>query len=376
MNEMVLIQRPWMVFVNLVLLFLLYYIYNPSSRGVSISKSRKRLGAFLILVFCLFSFWGTDWFHYYNLYNELKYDPYKATHLEDVYVWIINTLSFNYLSFRLIVWGTALMLLFDTLNNLSLDKDIALFLFVSISLIWFAYARVSLPMSLLFWGLSIIYKTNNSYLILHLFIGIAAIIVTYYFHKSSLFGIAIIFLAVLMNKLGRRFYILLLILFPFLVLLVRDYLADIMVLDLSREDSDFGFYVSSAQHYMDGDKTVRGIGAIIQRLLEIIPYYLMVVLSVKIKRHRSYNLFPSGIKIFVNCIFLIVVLSTVFLFIQDANVSVIYIRFLRYGFIPMIIVLAYCWKCQIFKKLTYIIWQVGFLGSIYAVSYTLYYSLV
>lgn len=376
MSELLLTQKPWMVLLDLVLLFLLYLVFKPASKRVILPNSRRNRGYFLILLFCLFSLWGTDWFHYYRLFIELKNDSLRITNIEEVYVWIITNIAFNYLTFRLIIWGTALLFFYDSLKKLSIDKDIASFLFVSTSLIWFAYARVSLPMSMLFWGTSIIYNKEKRYSLIWNTIGIATIFSTFYFHKTSFFGMFVLLLAVVMNKLDRKFYIILLFLFPFLVFVVRNYLTDFLLLDISSENSDFGLYLDSAQGYMGKEYVDKGIGSILQRLLEVTPYYLMLVLCIKLKRNRDYQTIPLGIKTFINICLLIVVLSSVFLFIDDVNTSTIYIRFLRFGFIPTIIIMSYCWKYNLYYKLVHLIWQIGLSGSLYAVSYALYNSFV
>ena len=83
------------------------------------------------LVFCLFSFWGTDWFHYAEMYFNILYVSGFNTSLESVYT-LIAAISPNYLVFRAIIWGSALYLLCLLFRHVSVRGDLLLSIFCGI----------------------------------------------------------------------------------------------------------------------------------------------------------------------------------------------------------------------------------------------------
>ena len=129
---------PILVFSNLLMVaFLLLLGRKGLSEPYTFRPWRRYLMILVSLVFCLFSFWGTDWFHYAEMYINLVYMDGFNTSLEGVYYFIANYLSPNYMVFRAIIWGSALYLLCLLFRHVSVRGDLLLVIFCALWLIDF-----------------------------------------------------------------------------------------------------------------------------------------------------------------------------------------------------------------------------------------------
>lgn len=364
-----------MVFANLLLLVILFCVFEPTYRGHAIPPSRKRLGVFFILIFCLFSFWGTDWFHYFDIFQQQKEYPFSRTSIEPIYVWIIANISNNYIVFRIIVWGTSLLLLIDSVRRLSINRNCFWLVFISTSLVWFSYSRVILAMSLMFWGVSLLFDRVKLLTVGRLILGLFAIGASYYCHKSAIFGIAIIVLSLLSSLLSKRSYIVFIALLPLVVILVKTNITDFMLSSVDEDGSSLESTLAVAQMYMGRNRYIHGPGAMLQQLLEKASFYLTALLCISLQKHKHYTRFPNGIKVFINIVLLIVILSTVFVFDLSINSRTLYTRFLRFCTIPMAIVLAFSWEERLFPKLRRSTFWIGWMSTLYTVTYSFYVSL-
>ena len=125
---------------------------------------------------------------------------------------------------------------------------------------------------------------------------------------------------------------------------------------------------------MSAEGRLRGIGEIIRNILERSPYYLTSVISfwALLKRENQY---PSSIKAFFVLQIIIVLMSTAFLFTSKViSMEVIYIRFLRFAFIPTSIVLAFLYENGYKHKYIKTVVGIAILGSVYSLLYSFYSS--
>ena len=103
-------QTAGLVFCNICLIIFMYWLMNRALKPPFIVPvGNRNLTIILMFIFVLFSFWGADWFHYYRVFDELKIGG--RTTIEEVYTWIAQNLSPNYLVFRFVIWGSSLCLL-------------------------------------------------------------------------------------------------------------------------------------------------------------------------------------------------------------------------------------------------------------------------
>lgn len=370
-------QTPLLVLSNIIALFYFYVTLKPALINPSIiSKKRINTIEILMLLFCLFSFWGTDWFGYKNYFISVKSGWGDYVPMEDVYIWLMETLP-SYILFRLVVWGGALLLLRKTISNFGINVKLFYFFFCGISLIWFAYARASLAMAMLFCGVSYIMKGQNSYgkKTVNFTIGVTLVICSFYFHKSAVIGIAAIALAVFLRKLGTKNGIrFLLVSFPFIVAMVQGVFSGFFDNLTSDETNVLNEYAVAGAAHLDSNKTAQGIGIIIEHFLEWVPSYLLVYICIKTLYTKKAISNEMSLLMYSLCS--IVFVSSVFAFDLGTNTQTIYVRMMRYSQIPLCICLAYMYENGLYLKQVKWVYTLGIAGCIYATSYMLYNIIV
>ena len=122
-------NNPLLITLNIVMLIAMWYTMRPAIRYADgeVSSGRLYFTLFMWFAFDVFSFWGSDWFHLYVRYKEIM-----AGHptVEYIYTWIAFHLApFNYILFRIIVWGSAQLLLWDAFKRLSVSSHLVLAVF-------------------------------------------------------------------------------------------------------------------------------------------------------------------------------------------------------------------------------------------------------
>lgn len=367
-------QTAGLVLFNVCLVLFIYCLMDKALKPPFIVPvGNRNLTIILMFIFVLFSFWGADWFHYYSEFGNLRRGG--RTNLEDVYVWIAQNLSPNYLLFRLVVWGSSLCLLLHMFKRLSIPTNLAIFFFGSIYIIWFSYARVTAAMVLVYYGLTVLYKPYKSKLF-SLLLGISAIGCAFYFHKSALFGIVAALLAILLDKFEKRTFIILLLCYPILLYFSQSYLSGFLMVDVGNADGAFGASMASGQRYLEADLKKSGLGSIIFGFLEKTPHFLLAFLSFKFIRSNFFNSAPKDIKVFLRLQFFIVLLSSLFMFDLGANTETIFIRFLRFSVIPSCIILTYFYSIQYKFKYTKLVYYVALSSTIYSLLYTMHIAYV
>ena len=368
------VQSPFLVLIDIFVIFITFLCLKKSLRSpYVVSQFHYKLAIVLCCIFCLFSFWGTDWFHYQESFPNLKMG-YKIS-IEDVYVWIAKHLSPNYIFFRLVIWGSALILFLKIIERLSVSKELVLLFFGCIYIVWFSYGRVSLSMALLFYGFSLLNNPFKNKLMSYI-LGGAIILTSFYFHKSSIFGISATILVVIIQKYPQKFLLLLIVLYPIIIIILRSQITLFLLSDIAYSDNNLSDYMLSGQGYMNNDIINRGVGAKLQTLLEGIPYFLIAFIGFKVLRSKLKQSIPYDIRSFVLLQIIIVVFSSVFAFDLGANTNLFYIRFLRFGGIPTAIVMAYLYQNRLYWKITRITVFIAALSMSYTLLYSFYNALL
>ena len=348
---------PFQVFLNIVMFVVIFIMLRKSfNQPQSISKNTIIFAIIVVLFYCLYAFWGPDYFHYERDFEELKKGG--RSNMEDVYHWLVLNISPNYRVFRLIVWGSALYLLLAIIRFSRIPIDVCLLVFSAMYLPWFSYARVSLCMTIIFTGLAIIVKSNHINFV-RVIIGLAIIYLSFYFHKSSPFGIVVSLFSLVLLSNSKGKIVILIILIPVVIYFLNIYMVP-FVTELSMENETY----SSSSYYLAQASRIMGPGELIHNFL-----YLRLIYK------GGYKSLPIIIRAFANASFLSVLLSTLFLFDYGANTYVLYYRFLNFAMIPSTIFLSYCIKEKIFPVLTKVVFIIGVTASVYALLYAEYMRL-
>lgn len=371
-----LFQTPSLVFLNLLLVFILYRYTRPAFISGYLSSVRIKVAISLCFVFCLFSFWGADWFGYLSYFQWAKSGFIEQVPMESFYLWLIDEVCTNYMQFRVIVWGLALGLFIFTIKRLRLNIGIALFFFCSIYLIYFSYARASLAMSLIFAGYSLLWEHNGKIVLRHSVIGFLLIGLSFFCHKSAVLGIAAVAMALVVKKWGRNGVILVLLSFPLLVLAMQFFLQDMFTTIVSDEESTLGQYAQAGANYMEGKSGFSGIGTFIQKnIFERLPYYILALCCYKEIKSPSAKYAPP-IKSMMVLLFVLVITALIFAFDLGVNTKTIFSRYLRYAQIPACIVLTYMYSNGIQPRLIRWAYTIGIIGCFYTLIYSMYNVMV
>lgn len=359
-------QTPFLVASNIILIAIMFLLLQPVYvRGDSVPKWRTIVCVICALVFCLFSFWGKDWFHYQNDFWRLKRYPYSFSHMEDVYLFLIKICP-NYFTFRLAIWGPSLLLFHLTIKKLELNTELAWFIFGVLYIPLFAYGRFSLAIALMFYGSALLTQPYKNTKKISSIFGLLLIITSVFFHKSAIIGVGIICFALIIKTLNKNSLLLIFGVFILCVIIV-NVLIPIFLKTNFNDDVEFA---QRSQKYIGREvhENAIGIAAIIYKTLERIPYYLIALLCYKTQ--SEYNV-PKGIEFMLKFFFFLVFFASIFAFDTGANTSIFYVRVLRFSLIPAAIILTYAHQYRLYPKLT----KYAFLFSLASVSYYLAYNL-
>lgn len=360
-----------LVLSNVILMLIVYFCFKNAKKYpfIIFSKTNKLLGISSLFLFFLFAFWGNDWFHVAEFYPLLRAGD--RTHMEDVYSWIAQNLAPNYLVFRTIIWGACLFLLKLIFDRFDIKKDLLWLMFSVFGAVWCSYARVSLAMCLMFYGLAVFFSPYKQKYLSYI-IAITAISASYYFHKSALFGIIIVAFATIIRKVNRYTIILFVLSIPFIFVVLKNMVSELQFADADDINGTLSKSLTSAQGYMGRDAGVAGIGALLLKILERTAYILTGILALlMIVKDKKINCSPV-INAFLRLDIFMVFISCLFLFDIGIETSIIAERFFRFLFIPTGILIAYFWQIRYRMRFTKISFVLAILYSSYALLYSLY----
>ena len=371
----VLEKNFWLVLSNIILILIIWLSFIDAKRKPHVIKPKvkKNIGITCIFVFFLFAFWGSDWFHVAEFYPQLRAG--QATHMENIYVWIAQNLATNYIVFRIIVWGACLLLIKLLFDRIEVQKDLLWLMFAIFGVVWCSYARVSLAMCLMYYGFAVLFKPYKHKYFSYI-IAILAIGASYFCHKTALFGIILIMLATLVRKFNRNTIVIMLFSLPIIFILLKHFLSNYIFLDAIGENEMLDKTIVSAQGYLDSEKSIVGIGALLLKILERSAYILTGIISVfMVVKNKNIDRNPV-INAFLRLDIFMVFISCLFLFNIGVNTSIIAERFFRFLFIPTGILIAYFWQIRYRMKLTRICYVLAILYSSYALLYSLYMFII
>lgn len=364
-------QSPPLVALDFVVIGLVFWTLYPVYLKQELPTWRLYFGILCIYIFCIFAFTDTDWFHYQELFVNIKsYSDYQ-NHLEDIYIFLIKDICPNYFLFRMIVWGSALLCFHVTFKLLGIKASYAYFILGICFPIIFAYARVSLAIALQVLGMVLTSQFKENHKMLPFFFGLALIVVSFFFHKSAIIGIASILFCFALGETNANswFYILLGSILCIIVLTVA-----IPSLTEIRMTGDSEFAQNSHKYFAREQKSIiKGIGAIISLVLEKSAFFISAFLSYKIL--SNYKV-PYGIELLAKYTLYTVLLASFFYFDYGAHTHILFNRVLRFAIIPTTLLLAYNHEHGLYPRLTKSIFYAAAMNTAYRLLYTLYISIV
>lgn len=340
--------------LSLVLLYLLVYfilliIANPYKAYTNVgfltqesTKIRKN-SLFVLYALCLiFAFDSGDFYSYWNGFVlEAQFVNVEIDRYELVYNWFGDVVNGNYILWRSVIWGLAILFIYWTSLVLKLNNRGFL---IAIALFGFGldcYSRGILGHTMLLFG-AVLFVDKRSNMLTKI-IGLTLVCVSYYFHKSMY--VNIIFAVLALFPFGKKTVVLSLIAFPFLTT-IATYLINGIVsgeLELALGEG-VGGVGDRTKGYASQELMQSNLLGIIGKIVKFTPeyltlfylYYKVIVQKIfsKEKRERVYTyLFRLTYVAFY--------IASLFYFVETS--SWIYERFKYMGFFPLVFILGAVW---------------------------------
>ena len=177
-----------------------------------------------VLVYSVSCSINGDFYHYQDIVKNYDFTPGARNHGEVVYKYIIAFVNKNYLLFRIIVWGSALVIFWKTLKRFEIDNYKVTFFMVATYILVFSYARSSLAMSLYFFGVSYIIKPNTYFSYIY---GLTLILASFFFHHSII--VAIVLTPIIWINLTKEKIIIVTILFSIILFLFPNFIENTLL---------------------------------------------------------------------------------------------------------------------------------------------------
>ena len=333
-----------------------YIRKKPSIRNDSI--------LFIAIVFLtIAAYTRGDFFHY----AEYVQKGIGEEHLEDVYIWLIYAVNRNYMLWRIVVWGGALLLLYFTISRLKLNKRLFFFVFLICFIHIFNYARVSLACAIYFYGLSFLIKPTQ-FKFFGYALGVLLIYCCHFFHPSIL--VLVLLTPLIFIPINRWTTVILI-----LIGLVYTRVAYIYFLDYIANVQNAENIAEIVQLYTKTDRGfLSGISAFFTQILQygsiLVPFYF-VTKSIISNREKVDKYIYLLYKIFFGII-LISVLMLLF-----SGTIIFFYRFLNMSIIPCCILIIYSYReGYMSPKAFNICFYWGFINLMYINLYGIYCRLV
>lgn len=316
-----------LLFFMMIIPFLFDIKFKEGLYRVKTTRTKEKYVIYLtvITLFCIFDNTSGDYFHYKDYVCELARINYNNSGLEDIYFYIIKIVGGSYFLFRFIVWGGAVSFYFRIVNYLNMDRIVSIYIFILIVLLNFSYARVSLALSVFFYGYILLFD-NKKYI---KYWGVILMFCSMFLHKSIYILIPISMVSLL--PFNRKMIFLSLCLFPFFVFLINYSLGDVFLL-LEKGSAEF--------NYLNQEKQGLGIASQIETFLLYVPLlFFLVKLVYKITSNEK-DYFPIFIRRLITLVFFILYVSLI-LFSLEVGSDAIYYRIRNMCIIPISIIICY-----------------------------------
>ena len=320
-------------FVFFLLIFLLFFSKYNSKRLFTSFSTLNKIMFCLILAYVITSFYNGDFWHY-KLYVIEDYQFYKPS--EPIYD-IIKTICFNnYLLFRIVIWGSALLILTQTLKKYKLNINMSLYFFFCMYISVFDYGRVSLAMAIYFLGFTYLFNSSTKSVLVKV-LGIILMILSSTFHHS-LYTLIILSPLVLL-PLNKKSFVMSLLVCPFLIVFLKDIILDISTNGL------FGISViaDKVTNYSEYEVEEKSLLERLRYIWLYSTFYLPFIISTfKIlftNTNQDKVHAPEIIKLY-RLSFYMIYLTTMILFLGFEN-QVLFYRNLFMLMIPLTILISY-----------------------------------
>ena len=352
---------PYYVSIAKYLAFLtfLYYIFGllfivKLESKSYISKANFKISNEIlpiVAIFAFFSFCDGDNFHYIKwfYYANNGGDVYDTSVQEPFYQVLSYYLEGNYFLFRILIWGSALLLFCLTSKRLTIPPRVTLICLYCLFIFIFSYARASLGLCVYFYGFSYFIKPITSNRIIGFIWGSILIMSSLLFHTSMAFlivlTIPILIFPILKDKQSVFFKIIL-----YIFCLTAIIVSVIFIVEDLIESLDIPILSLKLSKYTDMEEESKGIfNFIIETCISTLMILSLYYSRRSIYKHNCNNIITD--KLFLISLSIITIGLT--LSFMGPGYATISYRIKYMAIIPIILLLAYCanHKCIPYKKL-------------------------
>lgn len=313
---------------------------------------RKREPVFftwlLVLVFVLYAFWDTDYFSFRTIF----YTTAEIVNFRDPFYYYLSLISFDsYTFFRLLIWGTGLLLFAKIIRRFEIPYNFSIYIFAIFFLLTFSYARVSLGMAMYFYGLSYLLKPSRFHKIGGFIWGLIWIGCSYFGHRSLAALILLTPLAFI--KLDKKRFVYIAIIGAAIGVVTAYLIAGLMSGSLSLGDS-MGAAGEAADHYTSIEVELELNWKFkLMRLLRFSSFYIALAYIVwkTVFSQSSRYIRPEMKQLATFCLGLLV-FAVSFFTTPALGADVIAYRYLYMLGIPLCVIIAYMGSYKICKLRT------------------------
>lgn len=358
---------------NLAVILLLAAIYVYPiffKRGLKYRQyadSRLNFWFFFIVVtlFCTFAFSNGDFINYAMGFKTMVRTG-ESSHFEKVYVWLVNHITQIYIAWRMIIWGGATYITLLAFKRLGL-KSIPSYAALTVCYLTTLYImRGNLGVAVMLYGLTLLINPLKGKLHLSYVLGVALMLISYFFHKSMILSLALLVPA-LMVDFDRRKILLCILLYP-VAYFVIGYLLEYMGSNgLDGADAQISSY---SRHYAQTKQFVANANGLFGYLVTFGASFYTVYFAYKVNLVTK---LPKGIKLFFNYWFLWVYMAAVCY--PQAIGGWYFSRFMFMSNLPWAVFLAYVYGYYYNTKQLRILTIWAMMGALYPIMMAVYKSL-
>ena len=290
-------------------------------------------------------------------------------HFEDIYGWIITNLGYSYTFFRLIIWGSALTLLFISYKRVGINPDMTLYYFGVLFMIRFSYARVSLAMAIILLGLTFVYKPIMKLKVISYLLGLTIIGCSIFFHRSSAIGCMAAVITLFLIKNSRWKIISIALSMPLATFVVSSFLGSMLNMSFETYDASLD---SKIENYLTNTVSERGIAVKIQTFLLQTPMYMSALLCAILAIKNKIEEFSMVERAFAYYVFVIMLFSFGLSFGAGYETAVLMHRTMYFAMPANAVFLMSVNTRKVYPKLFKFIYYTAFSASLYALLYSTY----
>lgn len=361
------------VLVNIFLFLLLLYPYRNvyrfavNYRRVESDKADYFFAFLLLTLYTTFGYADNDFYHYKELYKEISFSGINR-HIEPVYFWIKDNISDNsYLLWRLVIWGSATILMLWTIKRLKLKIQVATTIIVCFYLVtgYFSVLRESLGVSIMFFGYSFFVKPVRPKIVSYV-LAIALIGVSVFFHGNMILSIAM--LAVTLFRMRKWMVAISILVFPVLVKVVESVISYAAIGNFGDvgEDMQIG---SKFSRYAAGSQFEYNANGYVSQVIYLLP--LVVALCYMVKKITfDKEQLPRWVQSFYMYWYAMTYVALLFLFQETSGWF--FSRFLFKACFPMVVVLTYYLSTHKPTRTTRLILTLALFACFFRLIYTFY----